>query len=315
LFDQKILPVFEPEIDTIGIGNLTVGGTGKTPVVNYLLNLFQDRSVGVISRGYGRKTKGFLEISENCTPETVGDEPFMLFKNNHKVNFFVSEKRVEGYKEAKQIYPNLDLFIFDDVFQHRYIKTKINILLCDFSRPFFDDYVLPTGLLRESRNGANRANLILVTKCPKDISEETKLFFRSKIKIYTNSEVFFANFENLQPANSYGEVINNSDEVVLISGLANNLNFKREQEQNLRIHKHFEFKDHHAYSMREINEILKEYPNTKLVTTEKDYVKMDAFLGDLQKKKIFVAKQKVNVFDEENFKLRIFDILNSTISK
>ena len=315
LFDLNILPVFHPEIGTIGVGNLTVGGTGKTPVVDYLLQLFEDKNIGVISRGYGRKTKGFLEITDHNNAESVGDEPFMLFKNNPNVSFFVSENRVEGYNKSLILHKKLDLILFDDIFQHRYIQTKLNILLCDFTRPFFEDFILPMGLLRESRNGANRANLVLVTKCPIDISGEEKFRFTSKIKKYTESEVFFANFENQQPKNIDSERVAERDDVVLISGLANNLNFRKEQNKSFNIIKHYEFKDHYAYKKSDIDEVFLEYPNKKIVTTEKDYVKLEAFLSEKDKKKVYVVKQKVKVFVEEKFKLRIFDILNSTISK
>ena len=315
LFDLNILPVFHPKIGTIGVGNLTVGGTGKTPVVDYLLQLFQDKNIGVISRGYGRKTKGFLEITDLNNAESVGDEPFMLFKNNPNVSFFVSENRVEGYKKSLTLNKKLDLILFDDVFQHRYIQTKLNILLCDFTRPFFEDFILPMGLLRESRKGAKRASLVLVTKCPIDISDEVKLSFTSKIRKYTKSEVFFANFENQPPQNIDLDKIADREEVILISGLANNLNFRKEQNKSFNIIKHFEFKDHYVYKKSDIDEVFLEYPNKKIVTTEKDYVKLEAFLSEKDKKKVYVVKQEVKVFEEEKFKLRIFDILNSTISK
>ena len=189
LFDFKILPSFQPPLPTIGVGNLTMGGTGKTPIIDYLISILSSPRIGVISRGYGRKTKGFIALDSESKPENVGDEPFMLSKMNPGVNFFVSENRVEGYKKATDAVKDLGIILFDDVFQHRYVKAKINILLCDYNRPFYEDYVLPTGLLRESRFGAKRADVIIVTKCPETISESQKMRLGEKLQLTVRSRL------------------------------------------------------------------------------------------------------------------------------
>jgi tetraacyldisaccharide 4'-kinase len=267
MFDIKILPSFEPPLPTIGVGNLTVGGTGKTPIIDYLISILSSHKIGVISRGYGRKTKGFIAIGAKSSPENVGDEPFMLSKMNPGVNFFVSENRVEGYKKATDAVKDLEIILFDDVFQHRHIKPKLNLLLCDYNRPFYEDYVLPTGLLRESRRGAVRADLVIVTKCPETISDSKKENIRRKIVAYCSEQtpVFFANFKSQTPNNSENRLLKNGSKVVLISALANNEGFRKGLETNFEIVKHFDFKDHHHFKQANIQKIMSEFPDANFV--------------------------------------------------
>ena len=311
LFELKVLPTFEPNIATIGVGNLTVGGTGKTPFIDYLISVFPNKKIGIISRGYGRKTQGFLKINSKSTSKEVGDEPFMLFSKNEDKSFFVSEDRVEGLKKALSIQPNLEIILFDDVFQHRYLIPKINILLCDYSRPFFEDYLLPTGLLRESKNGAKRADMIIVTKCPEYISETERGLIASNIRIYAkkDSPIYFAVFQSLPPLNIEKAILAKKSKVVLISGLANNKGFKTGLEQNFEIEKHFEFKDHHNFTKVEINDILRLFPNSNFVCTEKDFVKIKPLLNPEFLPFFYISTQKVSIFNEIELKKEIFERL------
>ena len=309
LFDFGILPSFQPPLPTIGVGNLTVGGTGKTPIIDYLISILISKKLGVISRGYGRKTKGFLQIEVTSISKEVGDEPFMLFTKNPSVTFFVSESRVEGFQKALKIRPDLEIVLFDDIFQHRYIKPALNILLCDYQRPFYDDFVLPSGLLRESRTGARRGDIVIVTKCPENISGKTKLSIRNKIKKYCESStpIYFSYFKTLKPQNSKKEILKNNSEIVLISGLANNLGFRNSLESNFTVLKHFCFRDHHDFSRAEIEQIVTAYPNTKFVCTEKDVVKIESLLNNQSLGNFYVCGQKVVLFEEESFKKLILE--------
>lgn len=311
LFELKVLPTFEPNIATIGVGNLTVGGTGKTPIIDYLISVFPNNKIGIISRGYGRKTKGFLQIDLKSSSKEVGDEPFMLFTKNQDKSFFVSEDRVEGLKKALSIQPNLDIILFDDVFQHRYLKPKINILLCDYSRPFFEDFLLPTGLLRESKSGAKRADIIIVTKCPEYISETERGLLADNIRKYAKKDtpIYFAVFQSSPPLNIENSILVNNSKVILISGLANNKGFKTGLEQNFEIEKHFEFKDHHDFSKEEIEDNLRLFPDSNFVCTEKDFVKIKPLLNPEILPFFYISTQKVRIFNEIDLKKEIFERL------
>jgi tetraacyldisaccharide 4'-kinase len=311
LFELKVLPTFEPNIPTIGVGNLTVGGTGKTPIIDYLISFFPNNKIGIISRGYGRKTKGFLQINSKSSSKEVGDEPFMLFCKNSDKAFFVSEDRVEGLKKALVIEPNLDIILFDDVFQHRYLKPKINILLCDYSRPFFEDYIIPTGLLRESKSGAKRADIIIVTKCPVNISETERGLWADRIRKYTkkNTPTYFAVFQSLPPSNIENAILTKKSKVVLISGLANNKGFKSGLEQHFEIEKHFTYKDHHDFSKEEVADILSFFPNSNFVCTEKDYVKIKPLVNPEFLPFFYISEQKIRIINEKELKKEIFDQL------
>jgi tetraacyldisaccharide 4'-kinase len=315
LFDQNILSVFEPNIPTIGIGNLNVGGTGKTPMVDFIIQMFKDYKSVTISRGYGRKSKGFLEITKNKTPENVGDEPFMLYKRHSQKHFFVSENRVEGYKKSLKKYPETNLFIFDDVFQHRYLKPSINILLCNYTRPFFKDFVLPMGNLREARSAAKRANIVVVTKCPNDITENEKTLLKKEIRKYAlpRTPVFFAIFKSEKPKNFNNEYLLEHENIVLISALADNESFKNALSKKYSIIEHFKFKDHHAFNKKEIGGILDKYPKKKIVCSEKDFVKISYLINLEHKHSFYIASQKVIFFNESDFRDCIFGLLKKPI--
>ncbi|WP_255046962.1 tetraacyldisaccharide 4'-kinase [Lacihabitans sp. CS3-21] len=311
LFELKVLRTFEPNIATIGVGNLTVGGTGKTPIIDYLISIFPKNKIGIISRGYGRKTQGFLQINSKSTSKDVGDEPFMLYSKNIDTSFFVSEDRVEGFKKALLIQPNLDIILFDDVFQHRYLKPKINILLSDYSRPFFEDFLLPTGLLRESKSGAKRADIIIVTKCPSHISEIERRLLTDKIKKFTKKDtpIYFAVFQSLPPSNIENAILTKNSKIVLISGLANNLGFKAGIEQNFEIDKHFKYKDHHEFTKEEITEILSLFPKSNFVCTAKDFVKIKPLLYPEFLPSFYISEQKISIINEIELKKEIFEQL------
>lgn len=283
LFDKEILKEYVPEVFTLGVGNLTVGGTGKTPMVNYLIRLLNDRHIGVISRGYGRKTRGFLPLTEDSTPETVGDEPLMMARSNPGTRFFVSEDRVKGYELALKDDPGIDTFIFDDVFQHRYLKPHLRILLSDYQRPFYQDHVMPYGRLRENRRGAARADVIIVTKCPENLEEREKQAITRRIQAYSQPEtpVFFAVYFPEQPVNELQQALPYGEEVVLVSALANNRQFYDQQSKNYTIKEHFAFRDHFRIPPEKIREILA--LRRPVITTGKDMIKIRELLspGDL----------------------------------
>lgn len=276
LFDKNILKQVQPHVFSIGVGNLRVGGTGKTPMVAHLISLLKGKNIGVISRGYGRKTKGFYKIKPDSTASEVGDEPLMLAQNFPEVSFYVSENRVEGYLKALEDNPQINCLIFDDVFQHRYIKPHLNLLLTQYDRPFYEDWVLPWGRLRESRAGAMRADMVMVTKVPEVLNISEKEYIEDRVRKYSKRviPVFFSQYLSSSPRNMKGEILEKGKEVVLVSGLANNQPFFENQAKNFHIFDKFGFKDHHKYSENDIESIRKKYPETPIITTEKDKVKI-----------------------------------------
>lgn len=268
-------------------------------MVQYILHLLSDRHLGVISRGYGRKTKGFREITDRSTAEEVGDEPLMLANNNPKVRFFVSEDRVKGLALATTSYPDLDTFVFDDVFQHRYIKPNVLILLSDYNRPFYRDHVMPYGRLREKRSGASRASAIVVSKCPEHLSIDEKETILKSIRTYSKAPVFFAQYTPQAPKNALGQGLVQGEKVVLLSALANNDKFKEQQSRVFDVVQHYTFRDHYQIPSGKIRSILENHPDVPLICTEKDMVKIGAFLEADEKNRFYVPV--IGVHMEESF--------------
>jgi tetraacyldisaccharide 4'-kinase len=279
LYDCGIRPSAKFEVPVIGVGNLSVGGTGKTPMIEYLIRLFEgENHIATLSRGYGRKTKGVRIANPGDTAETLGDEPFQLYKKfDDKVVVAVGEERVFAIPHILDQHPDTDLILLDDAFQHRSIQPSFQILLTDFNNLFINDYLLPAGRLRESKAGAARADVILVTKCPAKISEDQMIDIESSIRGYSNKAVFFTSicYGNILPVNGISPY--KPERVILVSGIANPAPMEEYLLQNFALVKHFSYADHHAYSRKDMEVICHAAAkaNAAVVTTEKDVVKMD----------------------------------------
>ncbi|MFN8415723.1 MAG: tetraacyldisaccharide 4'-kinase [Cytophagaceae bacterium] len=272
-----------PQI-TIGVGNLKVGGTGKTPFTIYLLSLLSKSSnVAMLSRGYGRKTKGYLKATPQSDPSLIGDEPYMVYQSfQQQIPVVVSEDRYEGLTQFHREDSSITHVVLDDVFQHRKIKSNILFLLTEYKDPFFKDMLLPGGMLREAPNNANRADAVIVTKCPEEIQKEK---FEKKLykTISKDIPVFYTRL-------SYGDLKNNSttlqpgnaQEVLLVSALGNPKPLDKYITQSYRLIKHFSYIDHFAYSeevFKTIDTWLAEYENAIIITTEKDWYKLQPFIS------------------------------------
>jgi tetraacyldisaccharide 4'-kinase len=172
LYDKGYKKSTSFPLPVISVGNLTVGGTGKTPHVEYLVRLLKDqRQLVTLSRGYGRQTKGFLIADEQANAATIGDEPMQFYqKFGHQIKVAVGEKRVPAIEQILRLYPKTEIILLDDAFQHRAVRPCFSILLSDYHRPFYTDFVLPAGRLRESRKGAGRADAVIFSKCPQNLS-------------------------------------------------------------------------------------------------------------------------------------------------
>lgn len=195
LYDIEYKAVFHFNTKVISVGNLSMGGTGKTPFVEYILRFLIEKGysnkVATLSRGYGRKTKGFRIANNEDSPKTVGDEPFQIYqKFRNEAVVSVGEDRVLAIPSIIYEHPENEIIVLDDAYQHRSVKPNFSILLTDFSSLFYDDYVLPSGTLRESRKGAKRADVVIVTKCPLDLGKTEQEKIKERIEKYSDKEVF-----------------------------------------------------------------------------------------------------------------------------
>lgn len=263
LFDIGVFRATEFDVPIILVGNLSVGGTGKTPLVEYLLKLFSPtHTVAVLSRGYGRKTKGFLKVSEDSSAAEVGDEPLLLKKKFPNMEVVVCENRVLGVIELLAMNPSINLILMDDGFQHRAIKPKLSLVVTPYKSPFFEDWLMPLGRLRESKNGINRADAVIVSKC----QQAYKPFN------WNEKPVFYAYTKYLNPEIKrpiYG-----------FSGLGDNAPFKEFLTQNYELKGFSSFSDHHKYSQADMAELQKKANGALLVCTQKDEVKIRKYLDD-----------------------------------
>jgi tetraacyldisaccharide 4'-kinase len=287
LFDKGILNSYESPLPTLVVGNLSVGGTGKTPMVEFLLrNLRKELKLSSLSRGYGRKTKGFLQVGNQSTPVEVGDEPLQIFRKfEGEIPVFVGEDRVAALVEISRIAPKPELVILDDAFQHRRLRGDFYLLLTPFNSLFSGDFILPMGRLRESRKGALRANMVVVTKCPNILSNSQKIGIKSCLKPYLNENlpVFFSKIGYGLPY-PFGHNSAFSESVILVSGLANDRLFVKYCKENFNPLEVLSFPDHHAYQEedgRKILALVQKHTDKSpvLLTTEKDAVKLKSLLN------------------------------------
>lgn len=261
----------------ICVGNLSAGGTGKTPMVEYLIRLlYNDYALATLSRGYGRKTKGFVLASKTCSAVTLGDEPFQFYnKFKNEITVAVDENRQNGISNLRGLKNQPDLIILDDAYQHRKVTAKFNILLTTYSNLYCDDLVLPTGNLREPKSGAKRAKIIVVTKCPKNLSQEQKHNIKAKLKPKKYQNVFFSSicYANQVIGKAETLALSQVNNFTLVTGIANAKPLVAFLKNEGLSFKHLEFSDHHHFSKKEVESISK---NKLIITTEKDYVRLIA---------------------------------------
>jgi tetraacyldisaccharide 4'-kinase len=282
LFDKRYFRSFEfSDVKTISVGNLTVGGTGKTPHVEYLINVLKDKfAIATLSRGYGRNTKGFHLADPTSTPASIGDEPMLYYlKYGKKIPVAVGEERLLAIPAIKAHYPATEVILLDDAYQHRWVKPNLNILLTDFNRPFYQDYILPAGRLRESRNGANRADIIIVSKSPDQLEEQEKKRIKKEISKYVGKKlpIFFTgiSYGQATPLFNNGKLFNGN--VILVSGISQPQPLVDYVSGKYNLIQHQNYPDHHKYSVSDVQflaKLLTDNPSAVLLTTEKDMVKL-----------------------------------------
>jgi tetraacyldisaccharide 4'-kinase len=282
LYDKGFWNVTSFEIPIINVGNLTVGGTGKTPHVEYLIRLLKGKkAIVTLSRGYGRKTQGLIIADSLATAQTIGDEPYQFYRKfTNEIIVCVGENRVESVKKIFIQKPNTELIILDDAFQHRPIKPSLNILLMDYARPIYDDFTFPAGRLRERRHGAKRADIVIVTKCPDSIYLKKQEEIEHKLQAYlkVNTPIFYTKILYGKPQNCRLEEENiELQKVILLSGIANPKPFEEYAKKHLEVVNHLIFNDHHDFTEKDLIEISS--PKMPILMTEKDMVKFIPFLN------------------------------------
>ncbi len=311
-FDLGIFKSHLIKDPSIGVGNLSVGGTGKSVLIDYLIYFFkEENNVVVISRGYKRKTNGVIVASENCSVDTIGDEPYQFFKKHKEIKILVSEKRILGLKTINQMNIQSDILLLDDIMQHRYIHPQKMILTTTYKQPYYNDFLLPQGSLRENRSGIKRAQIIIVTKCPTDLSVLEQEEIKNKIKPLPYQYVFFSKIEYSK------KIINNKKEkflrslrtkFLLITGVANPNPLIEFLEGEKFKFEHLEFPNHHQYCLAEIEKM--KIKNKLILTTEKDFWKLEPYFNsDI----LYYLPIKMSFFNNSETR-RFHKLINSTLA-
>jgi tetraacyldisaccharide 4'-kinase len=313
LYDSGVFGVTSFDIPSIGLGNLAFGGTGKTPHIEYLIQLLsKEKKVAVLSRGYRRKTSGYLLANAQSTPFTLGDEPYQMFSKFPQINVAVSENRVLGIPNLLMDVPETDIILLDDIYQHRGVLPGINILLSEQNKLYTDDQLVPSGYLREYPSAAKRADIIIVTKCNPELSLEERVRIRQKLQPLAHQKVFFSYLQ-------YAELIPyferktdvQADTVLAFSGIANPEKFEAYLQSQFPVVLRQSFPDHHALKEQELNQLLYTFEEIKslnkiIVSTEKDYQKLaqSEFAHKIKDLPIFYLPVRVEFFPEDK---SIFD--------
>ena len=336
LFDVGLKKSHSFDIPVISVGNITVGGSGKTPHVEYLVRLLREKvHVAVLSRGYKRKGKGFILADEHTTMEEIGDEPFQMHRKFPDVAVAVEKSRVKGIELLQEgaTTKDVEVIVLDDAFQHRYVKPGINILLVDYHRLFIYDKLLPAGRLREPVSGKRRADIVIVTKCPKDLKPMEYRVLTKALDLYPYQELYFTTINYCAPKYVFtGSEVEMEElsayHVLLLSGIASPKHLEKDLEGKFASMRTMTFPDHHMFKHKDIIRINEEYdalPQPRvIITTEKDAVRLRAVDGleDEVKAHLMELPIKVDFMleQEETFKNKIISYVrknsrNSILAK
>jgi len=275
LYDKGILKSYAFDIPVIAVGNLSVGGTGKTPQIEYLIRLLStDFKVATLSRGYKRQSNGFILANELSTAASLGDEPYQMHLKFPTIQVAVDVDRKNGIEQLLSQETKPEIIVLDDAFQHRRVRAGLYILLTTFDELYVDDFMLPTGNLRESRSGAHRADIIIVTKCPATISESDRK--KVKDKLNTSAPLFFSAISYDDSAFSSASSMKvaelRSMSKLLVAGIAKPKPFfaylQNDSDEIMA------FPDHHQFTESDVASMLKRAGNKPIITTEKDFVRL-----------------------------------------
>ena len=310
LFDKGVLKSYSFDVPIIAVGNLSVGGTGKTPQIEYLIRLLSPNyKVATLSRGYKRQSKGFVLADSTSNAAILGDEPFQFYTKFKNIQVAVDADRKNGIEQLLSQTNKPEIILLDDAFQHRKVKAGFYILLTSYGDLYSDDFMLPTGNLRESRNGAKRANVIIVTKCPATLTLEEQKNINAKLKLESNQELYFSYIDYDDSIYSEGKSIRVSEiknvDKLLLAGIAKPEPFfgylQHEKEECLT------YPDHHHFTKNDLLEIKNKSKNKIIITTEKDFVRLK---GSIPKEQLFYLPIRSTIFSaSENFDKTITNFL------
>ncbi|MFT3795538.1 tetraacyldisaccharide 4'-kinase [Flavobacterium sp.] len=310
LFDRKILKSYSFDLPVIAVGNLSVGGTGKSPMIEYLIRLLAEKyKIATLSRGYKRTTQGFVLADSNASAESIGDEPFQFYNKFPQILVAVDANRKNGIENLLGQNPPPQIILLDDAFQHRKVKAGCYILLTAYGDLYADDWMLPTGNLRESRSGSKRADVIIVTKCPPDLSRQEQNKIWEKLNIGHNQLLYFTCIQYDDRIYTEHESLSvneiKSSDKLLLAGIAKPKPFFAYlQGENDTI---MEFPDHHHFSETDIQAILSKANGRKIITTEKDYVRLN---GKIPADQLFYLPIRSQFLDDAtSFDCRILDFV------
>jgi len=301
LYDKNVFHEASFNLPIVCVGNLALGGTGKSPMVEYLVDLLHNElRVATLSRGYKRKTKGYVLAGENTTALEIGDEPMQFHTKFPEVTVAVGEERVVAVPQLLQDKPGTEVIILDDAFQHRAIKAGLNILLTVYNNLFVDDFFFPTGDLRDQQGSAKRAEIIVVTKCPLNLGKNEKERLIKKLNRYKPKHIFFSAIEYGMP---YHIITKNkkpfslNDEVLLVYGIANPQPLKEYISDNTAAYEEISYRDHYIFSIDDLKDINKKFEkiqssNKLILTTEKDAVRFLKFKEELSNMPLYILPVK-----------------------
>ncbi len=308
LFDKNILSSTSFNLPVICVGNLAVGGTGKSPMVEFLIkNLKNEFAVAVLSRGYKRKTRGYALANPMSTVIEIGDEPMQFHIKFPDVPIAVGEERIVAIPQLLHDIPSTQAIILDDAFQHRSVKAGLNILLTDYNNLFTRDWYLPTGDLRDEKVSYKRADIIIVTKCPFEIDNEEKENIAREINVLSHQQIFFSAIRYGIPYHltRFDEKkVSEDTEVLLVTGIANPRSLKKFVLDNYKTYYQLSYNDHHIYTIDDLKEIVRRYNNVQakekiILTTEKDAVRLAKFHNEIEELPFYVIPVEPEfLFDE-----------------
>lgn len=321
LFDIGVKKSKSFALPVISVGNITVGGSGKTPHVEYLVRLLQDKvKIAVLSRGYKRKSRGYVLAEEDTEMKEIGDEPFQMHQKFPGIYVAVDAKRVRGIQHLQddEETKDVEVILLDDAFQHRYVKPGINILLVDYHRLIIYDKILPAGRLREPLSGKNRADIVIVTKCPKDLKPMEFRVLTKAMNLYPFQKLYFTCINYDKPIGIFNEQqldleLLKDKNVMLLTGIASPKQMEHDLTPMVKTLTSVSFGDHHHFKSKDIdriNEIFESMPEPRLIiTTEKDAVRLRDSEGlyEIVKDNLYALPIKVSFMQdqEENFNEKI----------
>jgi tetraacyldisaccharide 4'-kinase len=310
LYNKGILKSHSFKLPVIAVGNLSVGGTGKTPQIEYLIRLLSERyAIATLSRGYKRKSTGFVLANATSNAEILGDEPFLMYQKFPSIQVAVDADRKNGITQLlSQTHPP-QVILLDDAFQHRKVKAGFYILLTAYNDLFLDDFLLPTGNLRETRSGAQRANIIVVSKCPPTLSDYEQTQIKERIKRYSKASVYFSfiayDVAVYSKISSISVAEIQQSDCILLAGIAKPAPFFKYLKNTNSVC--LTYPDHHHFSDIDIQEIKQKSGNKRIVTTEKDYVRLKDSV--LQEQLYYLPIRTSFIGDTNEFDAKIYDYL------